>query len=289
MMKRIFLPVLFLTAAVALQAQTEIPAENVIFSPHRYYVGDKVTMQFRLGVTDTVKLAVPVYEITERLVVEHIRIIQKEREALVLVEFRAFAPGPGHVSFDFGPVKTAPVNYNVSSILDETAKELRQAYPPLALDGTRLLITVLIAVILLLPPLFYFGIRALKKMFAGFLRSLRSPFKQFNKTIKQLTKDDTMSSRTFYFVLLDAYRNYMSITSNIKEFRSATAKELAELLRLCYNQADAESILQLYQRGDLVKFGGLFVSDEQKQKDLTLLLTLARAIERNKGGPYAAS
>ncbi|MCL2519642.1 MAG: hypothetical protein FWE37_01375 [Spirochaetaceae bacterium] len=262
----------------------QLTPENIVFVPAHYYVGDSISLQFTLPVGEDILLSVQPYEMNERIVVEQIRVVQRATDTLVMVEFRVFAPGAGTISFDFGAVQTTAINYNVASLLGNNAnQELHSAYLPLALNGTILLITLSVATLFLFPLIIYYGLRAAKKLMQTFINYWYSPFKELRKDIKQLLKAEELDNRQFYFTLLESYRNYLSKSSHVKEYRSATADEFAGLLKKSYNVKEINLIVKLYERGDLIKFGGLKISDKQRKEDIELVRNLAKNYERYKG------
>lgn len=282
--KLFFLLLLFL-----LPLQNFWPVEGIVvavsdvqFSPPRYYVGDSVCLSFHFEANPQAKIVTPVYQDNEILTVDQIDIERSGRDVYVVVTLRFFTPGTRSVQFDFGDVSTIPIPLHVSSVLENNQKDLYMSYGPLMLPGTRLMGTFLVALIILLPSAIYFLIKYIKMIITHTV-FLVPPYKILSKKLKSLSFDrKNLSDKDFYTQLLDAMRNFLAQYLHCEEFKSATANRMQTLLADHYKEEETEEIMIIVVRGDMVKFGGEIMEDNERLYCVKRCLQLAKQLEHTE-------
>ncbi|MGL4524385.1 MAG: hypothetical protein ACRCVN_02535 [Spirochaetia bacterium] len=257
-----------------------VPVSQVQFSPPRYYVGDVVELRFRFEANPGLQIVTPPYEENSFYIIDNINISRTGRDVVAVVYLRFFVPGTRSIYFDFGGLTTMPIPLHVSSVLENERRDLFVSYGPLILPGTRLLVTLFIALVILLP----FGVYLISKFLKRLIYEttfLIPPYKTVLRKLKSLSQDpNILSDKEFYTELLGAFRTFLSLHFQIAEFHSATADRMTNLLLSYYNTEDTEEIMTIIIRGDMVKFGGEFMESNERSYCIKRFLELVRQIEK---------
>lgn len=280
MTKRLLLPILFLFSCQFMWAASGmvVAVSDVQFSPPRYYVGDSVHLTFHFEANPQAKIVTPVYLDNEILKVDQVTVERTGRDVYVNVVLRFFIPGTRSVQFDFGDISTVSIPLHVSSVLENNQKDLYMSYGPLMLSGTRLMGTFLVALVILLPSMIYFLVKYIKKI-VSHSASLVSPYNILQRRLKSLSFDrKNLSDKGFYTQLIDGLRLFLANFLHIDEFKSATAERMKTLLGEYYSEEETEEIMTIVVRGDMVKFGGQVMDENERLYCVKRILQLGKQL-----------
>lgn len=275
----IFLVILFtIIVPFNLFAIDKIAAEEVSFSPPRFFIGDLITMQFKI-ITGEENLNIPIYEDSDKLVVENIDLNhQGDGLYIVTIKFRSYVVGSSYISLDFGDFYVDNIPFFVSSLLNNLGKELRPIHNVELLLGTKLILLLIFLIILIIPPILFFSFVKVINIFDMLRKKVHSPFREFKHSLNRLSKDISINDKDLYFSLLNLFRNYLSEITHKEKYKSATEVELYTLIYSTFNENDADLACDLFIRADLVKFSGLNQDSSVRNDDIALVYKLAKLV-----------
>jgi len=283
-----FAAVLILLTAVLFPASALEGADlkELIFLPPDFYVGDRVEMRAFITPRPGMRL-LPAREIP---VVSWIEIHEVELKSgtpnwEIRISFTPYAAGTRTFpSIVFGDVVFSDVKLHTESILQERDIEFFGIKDQLFLPGTRLALGIAVAV-LLFGPIFILSftgrfVRGVKRFVS--VHAGRRPYKQLSRVLKDLQEKNLhMSSRKFYIILSEEFRNYLSNRTE-EDFLTITSSEIGEQLSQAFpvqQKRKIDELVKMMQQGDLIKFGGVNAGKKQRESDLQLVQGITEELE----------
>jgi hypothetical protein len=285
----LFLYILFVSpTGVWLWAQSytavPVPLRYIQFSPARYYIGDTVTIQLSFKAPSAAQLVVPPFTKNDIMSIDSIQIDQQVDIVNVQILAHFFIPGNHQLNLDFGVLKIEPIPIYVSSVLTDTDASTNISLSnPTLLPGTQIIVTLLLALLLLLPVLAYILYRVIRYIIYPLMLHKQSPQKQLLIQIGQLQKNKNITDKLFFFDILRIMRQFLYQYTKNGAFLSATHDELAHLLPQVISSSQlANALLDIFSRGDFIRFGHATMLDQERETCIHTLLQLANELDHNK-------
>lgn len=282
---------LFLTPAPPTGAQSEEPQEAEIerttFLPQVFYVGDRVEMRVAFRTSPGAAPRLPQESPSIAWGTLHrVRLAEVSGGWELRVSFTPYQPGTQTLPpMELGDVYLRGIDVPVPSILDENRSELAPLRDQLLLPATRMLLAAAVAVLVLVPAVWFVFFRWGRRRFRDLLTRYRDalPYRRINRSLRQLGNEmDDMSDRDFYIQLLSDFRSYLSRRMHTEAF-SATTEELAgELERYIPTEEDREAVLEVFKFGDRVKFASQRASTRARSDHLEAVMRVLRHVERKR-------
>lgn len=273
------------SAAVA--AEENYTISRVYFLPPVYYVGDEVEARIRLSVNDGLFPAEPSeLPAPEHVHIRDVRIIPIAGEYDIRISFSTYKTGSGELPpLELGDITLSGVQIGAASILGEDDTTIVEAFGPVLLPGTRLLLALAVGGMLIVPPLIVFAVLWLRRFVKHLLAALdeRRPYRELKLELEKLQDPSHAdSSRDFYIKLTAIFRKYLSRRLDV-ELAAHTASELAaDLAEKLKGVLPVENIRADLSRFDEVKFGGRGMKGRTRQRDIEKVRNVAAAIEEWK-------
>ncbi|MFQ3620435.1 MAG: hypothetical protein SNJ78_05765 [Spirochaetales bacterium] len=253
---------------------------SVQISPSTVYVGDRITLRIFLKETSSFPHALPAMPLEFTGGLLHSFQVQGKEIVLTLTPYRA-----GKLMLPplaLGSFTIQGIEIPVSSLLN-TVKEVPQPLKePLDTPYTNLFLLLFVATALSFPLVYLVWIFWLQSVWVKFRSALRSkaPYRTLLKRFRYLEKRiHLLSPKEFYIEIMDATRQYLA--NRYKAVCLALTTE--ELKRLLVQKIDAtfvKSLIEIFQRGDRVKFAKLEVNGETCRKDLEVLWEVFEQFEQ---------
>ncbi len=274
--------------ALALAIASPVAAQSVTqvtLLPATYYIGDAVEARVTVRGVALDDVVVPeTLPDLEWVTMEEIVALSRPDGVEIRILFRPYFPGTRTLPpVDLGSFELSGLSVFVSSVLEEEARDLEPMRDQLLLPGTRLIVTILAAILVLLPVTI--------ATTGGFARSLverirrgyreRMPFRRMSRQLKQLdARVHELDGRTYYIELLSLVRLYLQQRLGISILSSTTA-ELPRFLSAAGVPSEVrERIVEVFQFGDLVKFASRHAGIETRKAHLTEIRNAAVRIQK---------
>lgn len=291
------LPILLAAGWETRAAAQEYSVVEILFLPPVYYVGDQVEMRFvvrsRFAADMTIPAQIP-QPAWGRIL--DLRIFERGADREVRIKFIAFETGTKTFPvFNLGPLVLENLTAFVTSLLDEEDIEPAALRGQLLLPGTQVVILIILAGVLLLPVLWLFVSRTLRRTvrkIAGIYREGK-PYRMMLRHLRGLRgRADVLAGREFYISLLQQMREYLSRRFQIAA-TSLTTRELEDVLRARGSSREqADALIRLFLHGDMVKFANLpstitsrMSHLDQMEKALTIIETNERKNRQEQTRP----
>ena len=280
--------VLLIIAVVPLEAGYQITSVTLL--PQEFYVGDRVEMRVTLRTTSSVDLVaperIPTVEWGE---IHQVRLAARGLDWDIRIVLTSYQPGTRTIPpLDFGGIVVSDLNIHVPSILAEGRQDLTAPQPQVLPPGTRLWITVIAVVLVVVPLSLLVFLRWGRRSLAEYLvrRRERKPYRRLSRALSLLSQEvERIDGREFYIALLEHVRRFLSSTLETDCMASTTAELSGHLDRLLPDVADCVTVRSLFQRGDLVKFAAAPAPVDQRKEDITLLLSIAERLAAEHRNP----
>ena len=282
---------LFLSPAPPTGAQTqdapEAEIERTTFLPQVFYVGDRVEMRVAFRTSPGAAPRLP--EESPSIpwgTLHRVGLAEVSTGWELRVSFTPYQPGTQTLPpIALGDVYLRGIDVPVPSILDENRAELTPLRDQLLLPATRTLLAVAVAVLVLVPAMWFLFFKWGRRRFIDLVTRYREalPYRRINRALRQLGNEmDEMSDRDFYIQLLSDFRSYLSRRMHTEAF-SATTEELAgELERYIPTEEDREAVLEVFKFGDRVKFASQRASTRARSDHLEAVMRVLRHVERKR-------
>ncbi len=264
---------------------------SVTLLPQEFYVGDRVEMRVTLRTTSAVELLaperVPTVEWGE---IHQVRLVARGLDWDIRIVLTSFQPGTRTIPpLDLGGIVVSDLNVHVPSILAEGRRDLTTPQPQVLPPGTRLWISVLAMVLVVVPLSLLVFLRWGRRSLVEFLvrRRERKPYRRLVRALSLLSQDvEQIDGREFYIALLEHVRRFISAILETDCMASTTTELGAHLERLLIDEGERLTVLSLFHRGDLVKFAAAPAPTDRRREDITLLLSIAERLGAEHRNPH---
>ncbi len=285
--KRLTLCFLLILPACLAAGEDNYSISKIHFLPPVYYVGDEVEARIRLSVSGGVVPAEPSELPAPGWIrFRDVRIIPISNEYEVRISFSVYKTGTQELPpISLGDITLTGVKVGAASLLEDGVTKIEDAFGPVLLPGTRLLLAAVVGGAIVVPALiivvFIWARRLIGQMRAQWLAN--KPLKDLNAMLDRLADPDYAgNSRNFYITLTETFRDYLSSRLEV-DIKSHTASELKEdLMQALAGVAQVEKISAELPRFDEIKFGGLGVKRPQRTRDIKWVRDAVAAIEEWK-------
>ncbi|TVR05255.1 MAG: hypothetical protein EA403_03210 [Spirochaetaceae bacterium] len=263
---------------------------SVTLLPQEFYVGDRVEMRVTLRTTSAVDLLapgrIPAVEWGE---IHQVRLASRGLDWDIRIVLTSFQPGTRTIPpLDFGGIVVSDLTLHVPSILIDGRRDLASPQPQILPPGTRLWISVIAMVLVVVPLSFLVFLRWGRRSLAEFLvrRRERKPYRRFVRALSLLSQGvEQIDGREFYIALLEHVRRFLSSTLETDCMASTTTELGGHLNRLLSDDGDRQTVLSLFHRGDLVKFAAAPAPVDQRRDDISVLLSIAERLGAEHRSP----
>jgi len=279
-----FLLLLIFLVSYSLSGQVEV--KRTVFIPPEYYMGDPVELRLQIELDDYELLTVPsdivAYEWVD---IKDVQVIQKDRDAEIIVKFTSFSPGTRALpEMDFGPFELSDFKIYTNSLVEEGENDLKGLRPQVMIPGSRLYFFLLALGVFVLPYIFYFLMKFLIRYIIILTRKYHSsrPYRNLSRILKKIDVNlEKTSVRDFFITLSDALRVYLTARTGF-DCKSATTSEISTLHGFGLDQGLWDRLVAVLKRGDMVKFGGEQLSLLQMKENLDFIVSLCSEIEKRE-------
>ena len=284
-MKRFFIFLCFLIAAVPVFSQKTYVSEKIVFLPQDFFVGDLVEVR-------VVIKPMPGYHVEKPtklpdsywISVENADIVDLGGKYELRVLLRPYAPGIRTLPpLQFGDIMLRDVRILTRSVLDENQSGFSPPAGQMLLPGTQYYIAILVGVVFILPVLLLVFWGRLRERITDYIsRQLkRRPYKRFIRRLDELEAGlGDMKGRGFYTELIEVLREYLSERGRV-DYESATTREAVRGLSSDFAAVDCLSaVIAIFQTADRVKFGSARVVMSVREEHLNVLRDAAQQIEK---------
>jgi hypothetical protein len=266
------------------------PPERLSFIPNPYFVGDRVTLRFRLETPTREELRPLSSNPTISWgVVQKVNLLPLEGKkgyevTIVFIPYRTgrqlFPP------LEFGSLRVDQISVEVSSLL-ETVREVPQPLREQAMiPYLNFLLVLAVGGVLSIPLCYLLWKRKLHAVLVDMWERHRGKYlyRQLNRKLDHLEgKISTMEPKIFYSTLQEHLRHYLSHRWTPKIIAYTTTEIGMYLERIKQEWVEDKSgypsaaLLEVFRRGDEVKFAGMQVDTPVLRSDL---LVLRRVVDR---------
>jgi len=268
------------------------PPEGLSFTPNPYFVGDRVTLRFRLETPAREELRPPSSIPTLSWgVVQKVDLLPLEGKKgyEVIIVFTPYRTGPQlFPPLELGSLRVEAISVEVSSLL-ETAREVPQPLREQAMiPYLNFLLLLAVGVLLSLPLFYLLWKRKLHAVLAGMWERHRGKYlyRQLNRRLNHLEETiSTIEPKIFYSSLQEHLRHYLShrftpkiiayTTTEIGTYLDSHKQEWEG-----YRSVPLSALLEVFRRGDEVRFAGMRVDTPVLCSDLSILRRVTDEVER---------
>lgn len=278
-----FVVLLLLTLPLSLYSD-DLVVIKAVYTPKDFYVGDLVTLLLEVETPFDGEIESPINIPTgEWVEIKNVNLIESRAEtSTIRLSFTSFAPGLRVIpDIVFGEHTLHEYKIQTLSILDDQFTDLQPLSPQMVPPGTNLLVVFVLIGLVFGPYILFIVIKALYRSLKIAIKKYKreKPFRNYYRVLKQLKGDlDEKSVRSFYVVITEHLRVYLSIRFN-KEFYSATTLEMKSLLLTIMDGDSTEELLSICRFADLVKFSHTNASALHREKDLKTLIEIVHQLE----------
>jgi len=281
--KALFIICFFLSCA-RIPAAEGYQISRIVFLPPSFYVGDEVELRINLDIDPGLKVKSP--ESLPRvdwMKFESCTVENEENKSVVRIRFSTFHPGTRTLpDIKLGDIILSEIKIHTESVLDQNTRTLASLRPQLFLPGTRLFLALFIAVVIVLPLLIILLSKWLKRFLSTKLKKSREGRinKRYLKELKKLKeKLQILDSRNFYIIFTQLLRWYLTKKTKIN-YLTSTNREMRSLAETSLEDgAITSGLMDIFQSGDLAKFGGISFNWQKKESDLKTAVALADFFE----------
>ncbi len=253
--------------------------EEIKYLPPVFFVGDQVEIRITITGSEELDLHSP-EELPETKwgTINSVRAIKKPLNWEVRILVTSFVPETQTLPpLNLGDTVLERIDVPVGSVLDRQEPVLAPPRQQLLLPSTKLYLALGIGLVFGLPLLFTFGFKWGKRKISELISRYREnqPNRRLAKILSSL--DDTVRSnpRRFYIILLDELRLFMTSKSGI-DCRAATTDEISDYVReFTGDAALSSSVMDIFNRGDLVKFANKRTTLKKRNEHLETVKELS--------------
>ena len=278
--------ILLLISPPNLAADTGYSVREYGFIPVRYYVGDVVDLRIRVTGSDTASLSSPSdMPAGSWLEIREITCVQvRKDEWEVRLRFATYKPG-SHLlpTVDLGGMILPEIRTETRSILDDKGSDrIESLKDQMILTGTWLSLGLGVFLLIVLP----FLVMLLYRFSGGMMKRYRTtrdrrlPRSRILRILRQLSRLlDKLDPRTFFIRISAAMRQYLVGRWDLPAL-TATTSELERLLpEKIPNPGLHRELVALFNRADLVKFGGAVSEDTEMRSIISRAGELVQRME----------
>ncbi len=258
--------------------------DQLLFIPSTYFVGDRVTLRFSLDTSSIEEELHPPRMVPSLSwgVVHQIQLIpfKGKKGYEVHISFTPYKTGRQIFPYlELGPLRLEQIPVQVSSLL-QTAREVPQPIRDQAMIPYLNVLLLLGIGIFLATPLIYLlwkrGLHAVLVLSWDRYRGKRL-YRQLLRKLDHLEhRISTMEPNIFYSSLQENLRSYLSHRWNPKII-AYTTTEIGKLLGVNH---PGSGLLEVFQRGDKVRFAGMEVNTHVLRSDLLAVRQGVDEVER---------
>lgn len=284
----VLLLALLVAGGRAATQESRYTVESTVFLPQQFYVGDAVEARIRVrvegagrGLSAPEQPPEPAWGSIRRILVSGAQGAYEVR-----ISFTAFRPGTQTFpSIDLGPITLEGIDFHVASVLGAEESELSPVRNQLLLPQTRVLMTIVLAVLFGIPLMLLIAFPWLRRRWHDLLALYRArrPYRKLRKSLERLQDEAArLSGREFYIRLLDDARRYLTRRLGF-DCMSATTGELREVISVRLSDDTlVETLTELFELGDLVKFAERSAPLEQRLGHIDALRRTAGQLEKQR-------
>lgn len=260
---------------------------SITFIPSTYFVGDRVTLRFILDVPMEKQLNPPRSMPTLSWgVVHQIKLIplggKKGHE--VTIVFTPYRTGRQlFPPIELGPVRIDQIPVQVSSILGKVQEVPQPIREQMSIPYMNLFLVLMVGVVLTIPLIYLPWRGEFHSVLGRILKRYRGKYvyRQLHRILDHLEREISMiDPKTFYTSLQESLRYYLSYRWTPKII-AYTTTEIHMYLDTTQGEGNEENadvyLLEVFQRGDTVRFAGRQVEIDVLRSDLQ---TVRRAVDR---------
>lgn len=278
-----------LGAGAAAAQSPEYTVESTVFLPQQYYVGDTVEARVRIRVEaqGPVTLSAPeeppspAWGSIRRILVSGAFPTYEVR-----ISFTPFRPGTQTFPpIDLGEITLEGVDLHVASVLEPGESELAPVRDQLLLPQTRVLLTVVVAVLVGIPLMLFVAFPWFRHRWNDILTAYRSrrPHRKLRRALDRLQNEAAhLSAREFYIRLLEDSRRYLTRKLGFDCMSATTGELRSAFSRVLGNNSLVDTLTGLFETGDLVKFANRTASLEQRLNHIDALRHAAAQLEKER-------
>lgn len=284
-MKKLFFAALLLALTlISLHGQAEVT--RTVFIPPEYYIGDPVELRIQIELDRYEILTVPLnIDELEWVEIRDVQVVQNNRDAEIIIKFTSFSPGTRALpDMDFGPFFLEDFKIYTKSLVEEGETDLKGLRPQVMIPGSRLSFFLLILGVFILPYAAYFLIKLAIRYIIVLLKRYHSarPYRTLVRTLKRLDSSlEKTAVRDFFITLSDALRVYLTARTG-HDCKSATTSEISRLHGFGLDQTLWERMVSVLKLGDMVKFAGETMTEEEMRENLDFVTSLCHEIEKRE-------
>jgi hypothetical protein len=282
MRKTIFLSLLIFTATAGLSAQNSYTVKQMFFLPPTYYVGDLVELRVRVAAdvvpTEPRELPEPGWSL-----IRDVRVIPISGEYDIRIAFSSYVSGSRTLPpIVLGDLILDDLRIDTESLLSEPLPKAETVFDPSYLPGSRLLLSLAVGLLLLVPLLSYFSVIWIRKLILKLhqIRTERRPLRNLTEILEELQAiPSPVNNRNFYIKLTGGFRHYLARKFG-EEISSLTSEELENTLTArCPEVPELTQVAGELLRFDSIKFGGLKSTPARRGRDLSEVRAAATTLE----------
>ncbi len=258
--------------------------EHMLLLPPTFYVGDLVELRVRISVktgvipTEPLELPAPSW-----IHIRDVRVIPISDDYDIRVSFSTYETGIRELPpITMGDLVLGGIEIETQSIVGNGVTKIEEAFEPSLLPGSRLLLTLSVGVMLILPVVvwivFVWLRRIMTKIFG--LSRERRPHRKLNHRLDELKKlPSPVNNREFYISLADGFRGYLSSRLG-QGFGALTSREMQKTLLENYSGIPSVRRIAGELAGfDKAKFGRRKVSPNRRNQDIVAVRDAAVNLE----------
>jgi len=288
-----FLLGMMLAPVLQAAAETDFDIDTKIFLPPVYYIGDEVELRLKIKLFDNgAAVSVPEQLPAEEWIeIKRITYIKFPQDIITFnIFFVTFKPGK-HIlpALKLGDILLEGIEVNTQSVVEKMdVKKISPKRAQIELPGTRLKIFLGILLILLAPVAFFAAYKYIKALIKkiSLAREKELPKNKIRKALQLLLKKSGETGcREFYIYLADITRDYLAKRFLIPAL-TLTTRELVQFFKNSIREKELQEKIDRFspilQYSDLIKFGNVVSSPEEKSGKVNEVLKIVDSIEEEQ-------
>lgn len=258
------------------------------FVPTNYFVGDHVQCRILIDVSEGTELVVPDEDnLPDRvdIIIQDVQVYPYSLNRYeVIIHFMPFYPQQQLMPpIDLGDVVLTDITVNTFSVLQDQQTALANLRAQYYLPYTREIVLIFVFLLLVFPIGYLtFSDKFRRRLLSRLSSKTRvKPYNQINSLIRDLGENaGVVSPREFYIRLTKALRLYLSeLTGN--DYISITTGEITSRLKIFFqDKRIVESVFDIMQFADEIKFSGKRAARAHQRRDLVRLKRCVSLIEK---------
>ncbi|MCX7787456.1 MAG: hypothetical protein N2442_07150 [Spirochaetes bacterium] len=269
-----------------------VTPDQLTFIPSTYFVGDRVTLRFSFDLPSWEELH-PLHSMPSLPwgIVHQMNLLplKGKKGYEVTIVFTPYRTGRQLFPYlEFGPVRLEQIPVQVSSLLPTTREVPQPIREQMMIPHMSLLFVLGVGVFLAIPLLYLVWEKRFHSAFFPIWERYREKrlYRQLLRKLDQLEHEiSTIEPKAFYSSLQENLRYYLSHRWNPKVI-AYTTTEIGIFLgqvvagKTMVTNDPGSILLEIFQRGDAVKFAGWEVSSHVLHSDILLVRRGVEEVER---------